>query len=167
MKMSKNSNIHEGITEDAHMWRIVKKRDDRGFREDNFEVLAVYYKEENGFLVFKDSTHKPVYTVTAGVVEDIIRLRTDTILAVSQQFQADIIEALAEYAMRLELEQESCIRDNKGTKFAVSDKSIKWTKEKVARLQEASAYLRRGEGIAARRREDDPYSLPEWMSPDD
>lgn len=155
-----NKNVQGTSARDAHTWRVIKRSPEGSpFNRPRFDVLAMYYTEEDGFLVFKDADHKAVYAAAVAVVEEVIRLRTDTILAVSEQMLKDIREALAEYAMRLELEQENLIRDTKGTDYAVSDKSIKYTNDKLKRLRGHHAFLEPGEGIAARRREDDPSSL--------
>jgi hypothetical protein len=153
-------NYSEDIHEDARTWRIFRKNPDGGtFLRPEFDVLAVYYKEEDGFLVFKDCAHKPVYAVSVDAVEEVVRLRTDTVLAVSERTLKDIVESLGEYAMRLDCEAAALVKEHKGTPLEVDKGFLDRTAAKVKRLQETAVWLRRGEGIAADRREEDPYSL--------
>lgn len=154
------TNRSNDIHEDARTWRIFRKLPDgSAYGRPEFDVLAMYYTEENGFLVFKDNRHKTVYTVATGSVEEIVRLRTDTILAISELTLKDVIESLAEYAMRLECEVAAMTKKHKGTPLEVDQAFIDRNAVKVKRLQDTAVWLRRGEGIAANRREEDPYSL--------
>ena len=126
---------------DAHTYRIRIQHET--FGPSVKEVVAVYHKNENGFVAFKDNAHATVFSVADSAVLDIERLRTHVLLAIADDELHLITGALRELA---------------GVVFRADDTSD--AAAEVERLTQLADSLERLNDVAAERAAADASSLP-------
>jgi hypothetical protein len=132
--------------EDARVFRITARTAADGGTFTK-EVTALYWQNEQGFIIFKDLGHSGVYTIAAERVLEIERLRTHVILAIASEELDLILGALREQAVRLGDDPRDSITAREA--------------QQVAALAESLERLR---PIAALRESEDVSSLPRVLA---